>query len=371
MYSVMISVTCLLLALFMACGAGPDNAATVSVPNGNDTIAEEADSILVVSDILSEDILADYGVYMVDDISGSSTGYIALLDALNASATVVDPSGTAMVTGGQGSGPGEYQWPRSITVANDGSLAVSDFLGGYVRILEPDLTSYVDLTGFIMANPGEMTLLDSGGLAGMRVTFMAEDGESFIGHQTALWNGIDPEPAIVYSESMRPFSLNDFGWSIIVPYPFACSSEGTVFTADVSSERYVLSCYASDGTIIWSVGRPFRRTEKTPEEIEIEKEMVSRRMQQSEHQADYTPDPYHFAVSRLALGPQGNLWAERPGTELIFFDVFDASNGDYLYSASAEADYELLEVTPAGIFAVLPGETQQLLKLELKPSESL
>lgn len=370
-HSLCLSAVCTFLILAAGCGSSGNRAPVTSVPEGNDTITETAESTLSVSDTLSADLLSDYGVFAVDDISGSQTGYLALLDGVNATVTVIDPQGNSISTGGSGSGPGEYQWPQAVAVSNNGSVAVSDFLGGFVRILQPDLGSFVDINGFIMANPGRMTLLDSGNFAGMRVTFRAEDGESFIGHQTALWAGTDSEPTVVYSESMRPFSLNDFGWSIIVPYPMACSPDGIVYTADVSTERYVLTSYSPDATVLWSVGRPFQRTEKTEEEIQLEKEMVTRRMQQSEHQADYTPDPYNFAVSSLSLGPEGDLWAARPGAERAFFDVFDASNGDYLYSASTEAVYELLEVTPAGIFAVLPGETQQLLRLDLKPSESL
>ena len=366
-----LSAVCFILILSTGCGGSENQATVTSIPEGNDTITESADSSFLISDTLSADLLSDYGVFAVDDISCSRTGYTALLDGVNATVTVIDQQGAAISTGGSGSGPGEYQWPRAVSVSDNGSVAVSDFLGGFVRILQPDLDSFIDINGFIMANPGEITLLDSGAFVGMRVTFRAEDGESFIGHQTALWAGTDSEPTVVYSESMRPFSLNDFGWSIVVPYPMACSPDGIVYTADVSSERYVLTSYSPDGTVMWSVGRPFQRTEKTEEEIELEREMVTRRMQQSEHQADYTPDPYNYAVSSLSLGPDGNLWAERPGAETVFFDVFHPSSGDFLYSVSSEADYELLKVTPAGLLAVPPGESQLLLRLDLKPADLL
>ena len=197
--------------------------------------------------------------------------------------------------------------------------------------------------------------------------FRAEGGNTLIGHQTALWYESTLEPAVIYSESLEPFTPNDFGRSIITPYPMTCNSEGVVFIADVSSEEYILYSYKPDGTLLWSLERPFQRTSKTELEIRTEEDMVVRRMQQSAHQADYTADPYHFAVSSLAIGPRGRLWVERPGAGVVFFDVYDTESGQLFFTVSTEVELDLarLEVTRGGILGVTAGEIPSLVRLAI------
>ncbi|MBD3278270.1 MAG: hypothetical protein GF388_08225 [Candidatus Aegiribacteria sp.] len=369
-HSLVLILVCFAAVFLPGCGDSGDSASAPSPAGGTDAMSVKDTFELYTADTLSADLLAEYNIFTVDDVSASSSGYVALLDGSSSTITVLDTAGTAFITGGSGSGPGEYQQPRSIAISDDGSLAVSDFMGGFVRILEPGLEFYEDISGFIMANPGEMVLLDSGGFVGMRIIFTSDDDQTSIGHQTALWSGTDSEPTLVYNEEMRPFSLNDFGWSLIAPYPMTANPDGVVYTADVATDRYVITSYAPDGSVLWSTDRPFEKTEKSEEEIAIEKETITRLMQQSEHQADYTPEPYHYAVSDLALGPDGNLWAQRPAADATVFDVYDASHGEFLFSASTESDYELLEVTPGGILAVVPGETHSLLLLDLQQGSS-
>lgn len=356
-----------LITLLPGCGATEEEVLVVPV-HVSGTDQSEVDSFLVCSDTLSADLTFDYGVFMVDDIDASSTGLLAILDGSIATVIVIDPEGIVTSTGGSGSGPGEFQWPIALSISPEGYVAVSDFMAGIVRIYQPGLELYADIDGFTMANPGVMFVTGGDSFTGMRVHFTAEDGETLIGHQTALWSGPDSEPAHVYAEAMTAFSPSDFGSSIVAPFPMTTSSQGVVFVADVSTEKYILTSYTRDGEVLWAFERPFERIEKTPEEIEFEENMVTRRMQQSAHQVDYTADPFHFAVTTLALGPDGRLWAEKPGHDAVFFDVFDPESGEYLFSASAEGNYERLEITPGGIFAVTMGEPQQLLKLQLTAS---
>lgn len=356
------------LIISSGCGSGEDFGSNGMARNGEDTLMAPADSALLVSDTLSADLMADYGIATVDDIDAAGSGRIALLDRVSATVTVISDSGELIArTGGSGSGPGEFQQPSAISISSTGSVAVSDMMAGTVRILEPDLVSYVDLQGFMMANPGVMCLMTNGCFAGMRIVFRAEDGNTLIGHQTAFWYESTLEPAVIYKEDLEPFTPNDFGRSIITPYPMVCNSEGVVFAADVSSEEYILYSYKADGTLFWSLELPFQRTEKTEHEVRTEENMVVRRMQQSAHQADYTADPYHYAVSSLAIDPRGRLWAERPGAENAFFDVYDPETGQLLFTASAEDELDLarLEVTRGGILGVTTGETPSLVRLEV------
>jgi len=348
------------------CGSGDGSGSEVTVKSGEDTLIAPPDSIIMVSDTISADLLTDYGIVTVDDIDATSNGRIALLDGATATVTVIEDSGELIARcGGSGSGPGEFQWPSAISISNSGSVAVSDIMAGIVRILEPDLVSYVDLAGFMMANPGVMHLNPDGGFAGMRMVFRAEDGNTVIGLQTALWPPDVSESAVIYQEDLKLFSPSDFGRSVITPYPMACDSTGVVFTADVSCEQYTLYSFMPDGTLLWSIEYPFERTAKTELEILTEEDMVERRMEQTTHQADYTADPFHYAVSSLALDPLGRLWAERPGAETTFFDIFDSETGQLLFTASTEInlDFTRLEVTRGGILGVTAGETPSLVRL--------
>ena len=363
----LIAVVCLLISA--GCGSGERTDSSGVVRSGEDTLAAAADSIIVISDTISVDLMADYGIASIDDIDAAGNGRIALLDGVSATVTVIADTGELIArTGGSGSGPGEFQWPSAISISSNGSVAVSDQMAGTVRILEPDLESYVDLQGFMMANPGIIHLNLDGGFTAMRMIFRAEDGNTVIGYQTALWLENDSESAVIYMEELEPFTPNDFGRSIVTPYPMTCNSAGVVFTADVSSEEYILYSFEPDGTLLWSIEYPFGRTEKTELEILTEEDMVHRRMQQTAHQADYTADPYNYAVSSLAIGPLGRLWAGRPGAENVFFDVYDTETGQLLFTASAETELDLtrLEVTRGGILGVTAGETPSLVRLEMK-----
>ena len=362
--SFMLAGICLIIS--SGCGSGEEIGSTGVPRRGEDTIVAPVDSVLIVLDTISLDLMADYGIVTIDDIDATDAGLIALLDGISATVTVIEDSGRFIArTGGSGSGPGEYQWPQAISISNTGSVAVSDMMAGIVRILESDLDSYVDLPGFTMANPGIMYLMDDGGFSGMRVIFRSDEGNALIGNQTALWSGNVSEPAVIYREDLELFTPNDFGRSIITPYPMTCNSEGVVFIADVSNEEYILDSYEADGTLLWSVEYPFQRTEKTELEIRTEENIVLRRMQQSAHQVDYTADPYHYAVSSLAIGPRGELWTERPGAGNVFFDVFDPETGQLLFTASAEGELDLsiLEVTRGGILGVTTGEIPSLVRL--------
>ena len=350
------------------CGSGEEIGSTGVPRRGEDTMVAPADSVIVVSDTISVDLMNDYGIVTVDDIDASDRGLIALLDGVSATVTVIADNGEFIAwTGGSGSGPGEFQWPQAISISNTGSVAVSDLSAGIIRILEPGLESYADLHGFTMANPGVMYLMNEGSIAGMRMIFRSDDGNTIIGYQTALWSESTSEPTVIYREDMESFTPNDFGRSIITPYPMACNSEGVVFLTDVSSEEYILYSYKADGTLIWSLERPFHRTEKTELEILTEENMVVRRMQQTAHQANYTADPYHYAVSSLAIGPSGRLWAERPGAGTLFFDVYDPETGQLLFTVSTEEELDLarMEVTSGGILGVTSGDIPSLVRLEV------
>ena len=351
------------------CGLGEGSGSSTVMRSGEDTLTSPADSMILVTDTISLDLMADYGIASIDDIDASSSNRIALLDGVSATVTVITDSGELIArAGGSGSGPGEFQWPSAISISSSGSVAVSDQMAGTVRILEPDLDSYVDLHGFMMANPGIIHLNPDGGFTGMRMVFRAEDGNTLIGCQSAKWLENGSETAVIYKEDLEPFTPNDFGRSIVTPYPMACTSAGVVFTADVSSEEYILHSFEPDGTPLWSFEYPFERTLKTELEILSEEDMVRRRMQQTAHQADYTADPYHYAVSSLAIGPLGRLWAERSGAESVFFDVFDPETGQLLFTSSVEEDLDLmrLEVTRGGILGVTSGENPSLVRLRVE-----
>ncbi len=322
--------------------------------------------MIFVTDTISLDLMADYGIASIDDIDASGSDRVALLDGVSATVTVITDSGELIArAGGSGSGPGEFQWPSAISISSSGSVAVSDQMAGTVRILEPGLDSYLDLHGFMMANPGIIHLNPDGGFTGMRMVFRAEDGNTVIGYQTALWLENVSEMSVIYKEDLELFTPNDFGRSIVTPYPMTCNSAGVVYAADVSSEEYILYSFEPDGTPLWSFEYPFERTLKTELEILSEEDMVRRRMQQTAHQADYTADPYHYAVSSLAIGPLGRLWAQRSGAESVFFDVFDPETGQLLFTASVEEELDLmrLEVTRGGILGVTSGENPSLVRL--------
>jgi len=359
------SLTGMILIASSGCGRG--NATGAEMSNRmEDTILFPADSSLYVADTLSSDLMTDFGIATVVDIDASEAGLIAILDGVNATVTVIDETGSFIAdAGGSGSGPGEFQLPVALSISEDGYVAVSDQMAGTVRIIGPSLDSYRDIQGFMMANPGNIWLENENGFAGMRMVFRSEDGATKIGYQTAFWDESTSDPSIVFREVLEPFTPNDFGRSIITPYPMTCTAEGDVLTASVSCEEYIIFCFEPEGDMRWAMEYPLHRVEKSEMEIRTEEEMVERRMQQSAHQAEYTADPFNYSVSSLAIGPGGRLWVERPGAEGLFFDVYDPASGSLLYTASLEGspEFSRLEVTRAGILGVTAGDVPALVIL--------
>jgi len=356
-----------LVCVLIGCGSEQDWDSAPD-PGEQDRLNAPADSILTVSDTLSADLFLDFGIVTVDDIDASSDGLIAILDGVEAAVTLVSSSSELIGrTGGSGSGPGEFQWPVAIAVSEDGHLAVSDFMAGTVRVLEPDLGTYTDIQGFNMANPGELNLNNDGSFSGMRITFKSDNGSTVIGPQAALWSLNSSDPEIIYREKYETFTPNDFGRSIVSPYPITCGPERSVYVAEVSCDEYILYSYHSDGTLLWSVEPPFEPTEKTELELQTEEDMVTRFMQQSTHQMNFTPEPFHYSVSSLAIGPEGRLWAGRPGSDSHFFDVFDPETGNLLFTVSVEDDlmFERIEVTRGGILGISGGEYPSLMVLSI------
>jgi hypothetical protein len=363
---VLLTVSILLITSGCSSDSGIDRAGISQ--RAEDTLLSPADSSLHISDTISIDLMADYGIVSVDDIDANETGRIAILDGSNAMVTVISGTGDFIAdAGGSGSGPGEFQWPGALSISEDGFVAVSDLMAGTVRILEPGLYSYRDITGFMMANPGVIWLTSEDSFAGMRMVFRSEDGTTMIGYQTAFWEEGTSEPSIIFREELEPFTPNDFGRSIITPYPMTCTGDGDILTAEVSTEEYMLYCFEPNGDLNWSMEYPFQRVAKSELDIRTEEDMVERRMQQTAHQADYTADPFHYSVSMMALGPEGRIWVMRPGAETSFFDVLDAETGLLLFTASLEEDISLsrLEVTRAGILGVTEGEVPSLVRLSL------
>ena len=270
------SITGVMLVASSGCGRGNATGSEMS-DRLEDTILSPADSSLYVADTLSSDIMTDYGIATVADMDASEAGVIAILDGLNATVTVIDGTGNFIAgAGGSGSGPGEFHFHVVLVTSENGYVAVSDQMAGTVRIIGPSLDSYRDITGFMMANPGKIHLENENGFAGMRMVFRSEDGATKIGYQTAFWDESTSDPSIVFREVLEPFTPNDFGRSIITPYPMTRTFEGNVITASVSSEEYIIFCFEPDGEMLWAMEYPLHRVEKSNQEIQIEEDMVIR-----------------------------------------------------------------------------------------------
>ncbi len=64
------------------------------------------------------------------------------------------PGGEFIESAGRpGSGPGEYRYPRSMALYEDGSLVISDWPGASITYLEPDLSYDTMLTTFGQLSP--------------------------------------------------------------------------------------------------------------------------------------------------------------------------------------------------------------------------
>lgn len=360
----------LLIAFFLisiSCG----NPETEQITTVDSTTVGSSNITMIVVDTIGVDIGdTNYVFGQIDQVLFNSDGNILVLDSSKHLISVFSSQGDFLRSiGRQGSGPGEFQRPVSMTFLGNGNLAVADPWSGSIKIFNTDMQYETEITGFFPVPPLVIQGADGNAIIGlMRVV---DTDNSLIGYSLARLEG-DPEPVFIYVEEMVPFDPSMIGPGYIEStVDFASDHQGRVFISVKSTDSYRVDGYLPDGERFLSIEQPFEPVPKTQEEIDMEIEDFNdflQRMSSSGggrgHSAlrnlniseiKHEPIPYRYSIADLAIDGQDRIWVRRGSEIHPCFDVYDLE-GELLLEVSVEtedpeADRWEIVITDQGILA--------------------
>jgi len=133
---------------------------------------EMGDSNYVFGNILDADFLPD--------------GRIVLLDVLKDRISIFSTNGEFLTSfGRQGSGPGEFMEPASITVLSDGGICVADFMRQKLIYFDSDFCYQREISGFSAQSPSSIEEGCDGSVVGFQMYYFTEDDNVLIGSRLA------------------------------------------------------------------------------------------------------------------------------------------------------------------------------------------
>lgn len=310
----------------------------------------------------------------IQDAVLTADGRILVLDMLTHHISVYGRDGVFLDRiGGPGEGPGEFRFPTSMAVLEDGGILVTDPLLSRVTVFSQDLLLEREISGFVPFPPVSVTPGRGGSFIGSHRTFDREN--SLYGHRVALWEE-SAEPSLIYYEKHVPFiveRLRECTTETLVA--FASGYDGRVYIAPVSETAYRVEAFSPDGDLLWSLEENREARARAAEDIEREREQMERQLLREGAPPELRWEPAArsslISSSGLGLDHRNRLWV-RDGRETYpVFDVYE--EGAFLFRA-ALADSSTtgtglqVKVTTHGILAWEPDpeEHPRLFLLELK-----
>lgn len=287
--------------------------------------------VLAVTDtigVLYGDTAREFGA--ITDAQMTPDGRLMVLDGLKARLSIFDREGRLLRTlGRQGSGPGEFQYPRNFAQLSDGGLAITDWGGASVSFFDDSLAFEGWLQGFYPTAPvGIRPTLDGDYVGGCITLASGGDysGESYIGRWS---DGMQPDR--VYLSHTLAIELVQVGEDVAVnvdPVEVVWDTDpsGNLFTAVMCDSLYEVVGFTPQGDTLLVIRRSWERVPKTAEELEREVygESLSRSDEGTSVNRREAPDPYpfHNAISSIRCDSLGRIWVGQGWTPIPTFEVY-------------------------------------------------
>ena len=282
-----------------------------------------------------ENILGMVGQVMADDQDN-----IYLLDMQLVEVMVFDADGEYVQSlGSQGEGPGEITRPADVVFMPDGSIGlVQSFPGRIVMVDRAGLPAGEFRPGGDDPSAGGFFALRGAASRGGRMVFSGARitrGES---SRTAVnfvaSYGENGERLNLYYDttSVREFRGQDFS-EVAEYFPhvggWALGPQGRVF---VNQERndYIINAYSPDGSLAYTIKRPFKSWKRTAEETKMAKDAVMPWRRRNRSRMNIVVSPNEKDIDRMRVADDGRLWVlssrglrEQPVGIHSTWDVFD------------------------------------------------
>lgn len=292
-------------------------------------------------------------------LAGDEAGHLYVLDRGNHRVVVFDADGRYVRTlGRQGGGPGELQWPGSLSVARDGSVVIGDIgHGGLVRI---------SATGEPLANRS-LDTWRGGSLASFRdgLVTVFRDGDPDAARETLTYLNGGETRGLVSMDGV-PLRPVDFGCvrisgmsQLFAPSLVWAAGAGRIATA--MGAAYEIDIHDGDRHVARIrrdlAPRPATRElaiQEVGEAFEVQFggggscKVEASKVVDERGVAQWIP-----AVRRVALGPDGTLWVQRYAVrgDPAPIDLF-AADGGYLGTLPPDAPFPEAFLTDHRIVSV-------------------
>ena len=332
-------IATLLISILAAAGCGEDT-------SGRPASADEASSV----DTLQISVVDTIGVMMGDSayVFGNITeaelahdGRIYVLDGLLARLSVYSPEGELLSTSGRrGNGPGEYLYPRSMALFDDGSLVISDWPGATITYLQPDLACDTLLSGFGQLSPHGVDPLPDGGYVGGNLEYRMGDempeGDLYIAR---YGRSVEPEK-ILWRWPLTIVIEEHDGEQDVYVYNAETvrdtGPDGTIYMAISSDTTWSFAGFTPEGDTLMVVEKPWEPVPKSPGEME-EGEYSESLSWSDEGGSSISRSrrregisSWRTAITSLDVDHRGRIWVGQGWTDAPAFEVY-SPEGDLLF----------------------------------------
>ncbi len=289
--------------------------------------------------VLGENELDEhYSLGAISAVRFLDDGRIAVLDRFAYGARIYSPTGEYLQTiGGQGDGPGEFCNPSSMAALND-RIVIVDKSAFRATLFDQEGRYMEELTdSWSFTPPSFIHMVSDSFLVGGVTHMDRSDGVSRMNYMVNVisinFECVDTlyESAFIYEQG----NVSQMLQMTLFSASHTTDGEGNVFVSAASPENYRIDGWNHAGENFTTITRDFDPVEKSPEEIGVESERISRLIEARNPgvRHTYTPIPYKNQILPNGVHADGlnRLWVLRGLSDQIIFDVYSYS-GNLLFS---------------------------------------
>ncbi len=243
--------------------------------------------------------------------------------------------------GRRGSGPGELMNPLDMYVTEDGRVMVCSPWSGGLHAFSMDGEWLGLVTPFLNNPPMQLRGADGSAFIAIRFSVQEVGDELECRVLIGRYEEGDEEPSVIYWENSFPFDPTDITHMLrnsLYGFVFTADRQGNVFLAHLSPD-YIVEGFRAGGERFLTIERECPPVNKTPEEIQEEKEWIEGYLSSvgaSGVVISFTPDPCRDAIAEVETDGMERLWIRRGTVAEPVFDVYDY-DGNQLFTVNMPA----------------------------------